>query len=161
MEQRGAARGEGRRVNRFFSMFRLPRSPFAHALRIGLGLLFIGASYYKIMSPGAFAHQIYNYKVLSFWMINPLAIILPWVQFFCGVGLLINRGTKGASVLIFTMLLAFQIALASALFRGLNISCGCFKSGGDAATWWSFLRDFVFLVLAGIQLRRVTTHAAE
>ncbi len=127
--------------------------------RIGLGILFIAASYYKIVSPGAFAHQIYNYKILPPWTINPLAILLPWVQLLCGVALLTNTFTKGASVLIVMMLAVFQIALASALLRGLNISCGCFKSGGSAATWWTFARDTGLLALAilnlGIQKRGI------
>ncbi len=130
---------------------RLPRPKDGLAmtvLRIGLGALFIGASYYKIMSPGAFAHQIYNYKVLPPWAINPLAITLPWIQLFCGIALVINRGVRGASLLILLMMAVFQIALASALLRGLNISCGCFKSGGEAATWKTFARDFSLFILA-------------
>src|SRR5690348_14369192 len=99
------------------------RSPFTLLLRVGLGALFVAASYYKIMSPGAFAHEIYNYKILPFALINPLAIVLPWVQFFCGVALIVNRGVRGASFLTVLMLLTFQVAVASALIRGLNISC--------------------------------------
>lgn len=123
-------------------------------LRISLGLMFIVASYYKIMSPGAFAHQIYNYKLLPAWLINPLAITLPPLQLFCGLALLFNKGTKGASLLITAMLFAFQVAVASALVRGLNISCGCFKSGGEAATWWTFGRDFLLFAAAVFQLLR-------
>ncbi len=161
MEQRWIARGEDSVMTDTRSMFKLPKSPFSFALRVGLAILFVGASYYKIMSPGAFAHQIYNYKILPFALINPLAIVLPWLQFFCGLALLSNHGVKGASLLLVLMLLTFQIALASALLRGLNISCGCFKSGGDAATWWSFGRDFIFLALAGLQLMRACTNATE
>jgi putative oxidoreductase len=116
-------------------------------LRISVGLLFIAASYYKILSPGAFAHQIYNYKLLPVWAINPLAITLPWLQLFCGLALIFNRGARGASLLAVLMILTFQAALASALLRGLNIACGCFKTGGEAATWKTFGRDFLFLVL--------------
>jgi uncharacterized membrane protein YphA (DoxX/SURF4 family) len=128
---------------------------------MGLGLLFIAASYYKLASPGAFAHEIYNYKILPFALINPLAIVLPWLQLFCGVALITNRGAQGASLLLVLMMLTFQVALASALIRGLNISCGCFKSGGDAATWWSFARDFLVLTLAVLQLISARRYAAQ
>ncbi len=148
-------------MTRALSIFKFPKSPFSFALRVGLAILFIAASYYKIMSPGAFAHQIYNYKILPFAMINPLAIVLPWLQLFCGLALLSNRGVKGASLLLVLMLFTFQIALASALLRGLNISCGCFKSGGNAATWWSFGRDFIFLILAVLQLIRAGANATD
>ncbi len=122
-------------------------------LRIGIGILFIAASYYKIVSPGAFAQQIYNYKVLPTWAINPLAIVLPWVQLFCGIALVTNRIVLGAHVLILAMLLVFQTALASALLRGLNIACGCFKTGGEAATWWTFGRDFLLLLATALSAR--------
>jgi len=117
-------------------------------LRLGLGVIFVGASYYKIVSPGAFAHQIYNYKILPSWAINPLALSLPWVQLLCGLSLIFNRFTMAGSCLITLMLSVFQAAMASALIRGLNISCGCFKSGGSAATWWTFSRDMLMFVSA-------------
>jgi uncharacterized membrane protein YphA (DoxX/SURF4 family) len=121
-------------------------------LRIGLGLLFVAASYYKLLSPGAFAHQIYNYKILPPWAVNPLAITLPWVQLFCGLALIFNKFRCGASLLIVLMLFAFQAAVASALIRGLNISCGCFKSGGSPATWLTFSRDLLLLVAGIVQM---------
>lgn len=117
-------------------------------LRIALGLLFIGASAYKIATPGAFAHQIYNYKLLPTWAINPLALMLPWLQLLCGIALLINRWTLGAIALVVLMLAAFQTAVASALMRGLNIACGCFKAGGSPATWLTFGRDSLILIAA-------------
>jgi uncharacterized membrane protein YphA (DoxX/SURF4 family) len=125
-------------------------------LRIALGALFVYASYYKIMSPGAFAHEIYNYKILPPWAINPIAITLPWLQLFCGLALIAGRAVLGASFWIAAMLTVFQIAVASALIRGLNISCGCFESGGDKATWLTFSRDLLLLAAAGLQLWRAT-----
>ena len=115
-------------------------------LRIGLGLLFVYASLYKIISPTAFARQIFNYQILPVWGINPVANVLPWIQFLCGIALLSNRWVKGASFLLFGMMIVFQGGVASALIRGLSISCGCFSSGGDPATWITFGRDFLILV---------------
>lgn len=115
-------------------------------LRLAIAGIFIYASLYKIKSPSAFAHQIYNYKMLNSWFINPMAITLPWLQLLCGVLLLINLWTKEANSLILAMLVVFQIAVASALMRGLNVSCGCFKAGGDPASWLTFGRDSLFLL---------------
>lgn len=127
-------------------------------LRLGLGLLFIGASFYKIIDPGSFAHQIYNYKLLPAWAVNPAALVLPWLQLLCGLGLVLNRFTKGASALILLMMLSFQAALASALLRGLNITCGCFKAGGSAATWLTFARDFLILIIATFVFLKSLSH---
>ncbi len=123
---------------------------FGIVLRLVLGAMFVYASYYKIMSPGAFAHQIYNYKLLPIWAINPIALTLPWLQFLCGLALIFNRGALAASLIITGMLLVFQVALFSALLRGLNISCGCFKSGGAPATWLTLGRDFLLVILSGL-----------
>lgn len=112
------------------------------ALRWSLGVVFVAASFYKIVSPVSFAHQIYNYKILPVWAINPVALTLPFIQLLCGLALLANKGTRGAAFLLSLMMAAFQAAVASALVRGLNISCGCFKSGGSPATWLTVLRDF-------------------
>jgi len=122
---------------------------FWTVLRVLLGAIFIYASLYKIGSPSAFAHQVYNFKLLPVWAINPVALVLPWLQLFCGVHLILNRWPVAASFWILLMMLVFQVAVASALVRGLDISCGCFKSGGSPATWVTFARDMMFLVLAG------------
>jgi putative oxidoreductase len=121
-------------------------SQVAFVVRFVLAGIFIVASYYKIVSPGSFAHQIYNYKILPPWAINPIAITLPWLQLFCGLALLLNKFEKGAAIWIVLMVATFQMALAAALVRGLNIACGCFKTGGSPATWWTFARDFVLLL---------------
>ena len=131
-------------------------------LRLGLGAMFVYASIYKIQTPGSFAHQIYNYKVLPSWAINPLAITLPWLQLYCGLALIINRFSLGASIYITLMLVVFQTALGQALVRGLDVSCGCFESGGDSATWTTFLRDTLFLGLAALLTwKEYKRHAAQ
>ncbi len=137
MERRGTAGGK---VKKYFWIL----------LRVAIGAMFIYASYYKILSPGSFAHQIYNYKILPPWAINPLALTLPWLQLFCGVALIMNRGALAAAILVTGMLLTFQAALFSALVRDLNISCGCFKTGGSPATWLTFARDFLFVFSAAL-----------
>ena len=127
-------------------------------VRLVLGFIFVYASFYKMASPGAFAHEIANFHLVPGWAINPMAIVLPTLQLICGLALVLNRGTKGASFLIFSMMIVFQIAVASALVRGLNISCGCFESGGDPVTWWNFLRDTSILLLAVAYFLRLITN---
>ncbi len=119
-------------------------------LRLTLGAIILGSSIYKIVTPADFAHSVFNYQILPGWIINPVAIILPWVQFLCGGALIINRGTKGGAILILLMIITFQIAVASALIRGLNVACGCFEAGGSPATWIIFGRDSLILALAAL-----------
>lgn len=116
--------------------------------RVGLGALFVYASWHKIGSPGTFAHEIHNYKFLPVALVNPFAIVIPWLELFCGVALIINRWTKAAAALVALMMMAFTIAVASAVARDLNIACGCFKTGGSSATWWTVARDVALTALA-------------
>ncbi len=130
-------------------------------LRISLGVLFLYASYYKIVTPAAFAHEINNYRLLPPWAVNPLALVLPWIQAVCGVALLTDRMTRGASVLLVIMMGFFQAAVASALVRGLNVSCGCFHAGGSAASWLTFSRDSLIFIATIVQLVRSWPCQAE
>lgn len=126
-------------------------------LRLALGALFIYASAHKIVSPGAFAQEVNNYKLLPAALVNPFAMIVPWLELICGVAIITNRLALGASTLIAAMMVAFTVAVASAVARHLNVSCGCFKSGGSAATWWTFARDVAMLIAAALHLCRAWT----
>jgi putative oxidoreductase len=118
------------------------------ALRIGLGALFVYAAWHKILLPGAFAHEIHNYKILPVPLVNPSAIIVPWLELFCGVALILNRWARGASALVALMMVVFTAAVASTVARGLNIACGCFNTGGSPATWLTVARDAGFALAA-------------
>jgi uncharacterized membrane protein YphA (DoxX/SURF4 family) len=95
--------------------------------RISLGALFIYASLPKIGDPPAFAQILWNYKLLSGFLINPLALVLPWLEFVAGAALIAGVLRKGASLLIAAMLLVFIAALSIDLMRGIAVDCGCFS----------------------------------
>jgi uncharacterized membrane protein YphA (DoxX/SURF4 family) len=63
--------------------------------------------------------------------INFMALTLPWLEIVCGVLIVVGVFTRGSALLIGFMLLVFIIAISFALLRGLDISCGCFSSGGE------------------------------
>ena len=100
-------------------------------LRIGLGLLFIYASFDKIMNPGAFAKSIANYQILPIAVLHLTAILLPWLELVSGVALLMNKFPRGANLLIGLMTITFTVAILSAMARGLDINCGCFSVIND------------------------------
>lgn len=100
-------------------------------LRVGLGLLFIYASFDKILNPGAFAKSIANYQILPFFLLHLTAIFLPWLELVCGVALIANRFPRGANMLIGLMTVIFTTAILSAMARGLDINCGCFSVIND------------------------------
>ncbi|MFH0812059.1 MAG: MauE/DoxX family redox-associated membrane protein [Pseudomonadota bacterium] len=117
--------------------------------RLVLGIVFIYASVDKILHPEAFARSVQNYRILPVESINLFAIILPWVEVVCGVLLLLGLFTGGTILLMTLLILVFLIALSSVVIRGIDISCGCFSSNGNAPiTFLYVLRDLILFALA-------------
>lgn len=121
------------------SSFLLP-DLFALAARLFVGGAFLWASWYKIIEPASFAKSIWYYHLVPGYLINLMALILPWLEMLVGLGLIFGIWYRGAMLWSLLMNLMFIVALSSAVMRGLNIECGCFKSGGgsgSAAAWKS------------------------
>ena len=59
-------------------------------LRWILGVTFLYASLYKIIEPAQFAKIIYGYYLFPDISINLIAIILPFVEFFTGLFLILG-----------------------------------------------------------------------
>jgi putative oxidoreductase len=116
-----------------------------------LGVLFVGACLHKIAVPRAFAVDIATYDILPLALVNLVAITLPWVELAAGLMLLVGLRTRAAAMLVAGMMAVFLAALAVALGRGLDMSCGCFASQGaedDPISRLTVLRDLVWLALA-------------
>jgi len=61
-------------------------------VRILLGAVFLWASLDKIIDPSKFARDISNYHIIPFGLENIIAIVLPWLEFFIGSGLILMIG---------------------------------------------------------------------
>jgi uncharacterized membrane protein YphA (DoxX/SURF4 family) len=108
----------------------LRKSPYLTMLfRLILGFVFIYASLDKIADPEAFAAAVQNYQLAPVFLINLIAIFLPWLEFYCGVLLLLGWWHQPAAFWVGIMTIVFLIGLVSAYARGLDIDCGCFGSG--------------------------------
>jgi putative oxidoreductase len=121
-------------------------------MRWYLGYVFIAACLHKIAHPGAFAVDVATYDILPLSLTNLMAIILPWMELFAGVMLIIGLRARAAALMVLGMMLMFIAALALALHAGLDMSCGCFASqaatGEDAISYKTVLRDLGWLVLS-------------
>ncbi len=115
-----------------------------------LGLTFIYASLYKIASPDDFAKIVYGYDLFPDVFINLIAIVIPFLELFSGLALIIGVYPRSAAVIINTLLLAFMTVLAVNLIRGHEFDCGCFsaiQSEDPGASWVMLIRDLIFFVL--------------
>lgn len=114
--------------------------------------MFIFAAIGKIWNPPAFANDIDNYRMLPYLLVSLMAVILPWLELFCGLFLIFGKWLKGSSLIIVAMNVVFIIAIGSAMARGLDITCGCF-SATDEGTKVGTLRlveDILLLGAAGV-----------
>ena len=97
--------------------------------------IFIYAGALKMLDPVQFAHDVKNFQILPWRISVAIAFYLPWLEIFCGVGLVFRFFYRGALCILSTLIVVFTLATAAAKVRGLDITCGCF---GHASQHWSF-----------------------
>lgn len=120
-------------------------------LRWVIGIIFVYASIHKIAEPAAFAKIIYGYYLFPDFSINLIAIILPFLEFYSGVFLLLGIYPRSASLVTSGLLFGFIIAISINLIRGHEFDCGCFSLGGTnhkEATLHLLIRDICYFVLS-------------
>ena len=125
---------------------------FALIARFYLAYVFISACIHKLIDPTSFAIDIATYQMLPLIFINPLAIVLPYVELGTGIMLVTGTKARSAALMVCGMMVMFMIALSYALAHDLSISCGCFASNAAAASdpisGWTMLRDTGWLLIA-------------
>jgi uncharacterized membrane protein YphA (DoxX/SURF4 family) len=120
-------------------------------LRLVLGAIFIVAGASKIGHAIEFATQIAAFRIVPQPVVAPMAVALPFLEVILGLYLVIGLYTRVAAWIATVMLLAFDAAIASAVVRGLTLSCGCFGPNDTSVTTWGEVgRDATFVVLAVI-----------
>lgn len=121
-----------------------------HLCRLLLGLVFVYASYDKILHPQAFALAVFNYQIVPDVAVNLIALILPWLELLLGLCLLFAVWLPGAAIAGNGLLVFFLGALVFNQVRGLDIHCGCFSTEiqEGAAGLGTVLRDLGFLAMS-------------
>lgn len=126
------------------------------ALRCLLGIIFIYASLHKIAAPAEFAKIIYGYGLFPHFSINLIAIVVPFLELFTGLALVMGIYPRSAAAVIGTLLLLFILAISINLIRGYEFDCGCFSFGHDNSTLSNvqvLVRDIVYLMICVFLLR--------
>jgi putative oxidoreductase len=117
-------------------------------LRLYIGGLFIYAGMYKINYTAEFAETIASYGLVPYWAVNILAVVLPWVELISGILLAIGVRARSAALIIGMMLILFTASMTINFLKDVPISCGCLHSLGQKISWWTLLRDFIWLVMS-------------
>ena len=99
------------------------------AMRLFVGITFIYASFYKLLEPATFARSIWYYHLVPGELLNLMALILPMLELLTGLAIILGIWYRGAVLWTTLMNIMFIAALLSAVARGIDIDCGCFKAG--------------------------------
>ncbi|MFK5925303.1 MAG: MauE/DoxX family redox-associated membrane protein [Desulfuromusa sp.] len=120
-----------------------------HISRLGLAAVFIYAGVVKANDIVAFAGQIANYQILPYAWNYLVASILPYLELLCGMLLLLNMRVRPAVLVLLCLNIIFMVALVSAIARGFDIGCGCFKpdSANPTSPLAALWRDAGLLLL--------------
>ncbi len=119
-------------------------------VQIALGVIFVAAALPKIVDPPSFAHMIYNYKLIPWALINPMALVMPWIELLCGLALILGIWKGTSRTIIAALLLTFIVAISINLLRGNAIDCGCFDVSAAGKTTEERLADMRFVILRDI-----------
>jgi len=120
----------------------------AFVVRVGLGCMLIYSSLPKLRQPYDFLSSVYQYELVGPKLGMLIAMTLPWLELLVGICLVGGIFVSGALLAVATMGLIFTYVLASALYRGLDISCGCFGASGAAISHWTLIRAIAILLLS-------------
>ncbi|MGE4191866.1 MAG: MauE/DoxX family redox-associated membrane protein [Pseudodesulfovibrio sp.] len=117
----------------------------ALAFRLYLGGLFVYAAMYKINYAAEFSTTIASYRLIPYWAVNVMTLVMPWTEIICGAMLLLGVRVKSVTVIIGGLLSVFTLAIFINLLRNAPISCGCFHTLEDPISWWTVLRDLTWI----------------
>lgn len=135
---------------------KMAQSPLMQMLslvaRMVLGIVFLVAGAEKLGVLDQFGHAIANYQIVPIPLVNIAALLFVWIEITTGVLLIAGAAVRGSGLVSTLLLVAFLIAILSAMARGLQIDCGCFVSAnggsGEQVGWPKVLEDVGLLVLA-------------
>ncbi len=106
-------------------------SIYQRGLRVAISGLFLYSGIVKLVDPLGTADSVRNYDLIGDPWVTAVALFLPWVELVAGGLLMIGRWVPGALAVVMASAATFLLAIGSAWWRGLDISCGCLGAGGS------------------------------
>jgi len=127
--------------------------------RVILGVVFIVAAGPKIADPPAFAHMIANYRLFPPSLIHAAALVLPWVELFSGIALVLGVAWRTAGKLVAALLVAFLISIGVNLARDRAVQCGCLDVHGPPKSHAQLIGEMRTVLLRDVVLLGVAVFA--
>lgn len=99
---------------------------FVALVSLAVALMFVRSSVAHLSNPYYFLSSIYAYQLVGEEVGYALALALPFIQIAIGACLFARVLVPGALAVATVLFASYAIVQVSALWRGLNVSCGCF-----------------------------------
>ncbi len=127
------------------------RRPLVHwvlfSMRMVLGGVFGFSAWSKIMAPQALADAIVGFEIIPGSIALEAAIMLIWLELFCGIFMILGLWARATVIVITGMLTLFELGLISVVVRGIEVNCGCFGQFTEMMVGWdTIMRNMVLLV---------------
>jgi putative oxidoreductase len=111
---------------------------------LALALMVAGAA--KAFQPENFAVEVDRFQLTPWLLSVVLGYFLPWLEVVTAVGLLSTPLYLGALLSVCALGMTFTVAVGSAWWRGLDISCGCFGAVMSShISGWHLLAVLLFV----------------
>ena len=118
--------------------------------RLIAGIVFVYASYDKLLHPQAFLKIVHNYRILPHSLEAMFALTLPWMEFLVGLFLILGLFTEASALLNCGLLVMFLVAIPSALLRHIDINCGCFSTTHSVKIGMDLVYRDILLLIPGL-----------
>jgi len=102
-----------------------------------LALLLLRSSFAHLGNPYYFLSTVYSYQLVGIRVGQWVSLVLPFLQLTTAIALLLRWWITEAFVLAAIQFLTFSIIQAVTIYRGLDISCGCFGASNSLKVGWS------------------------
>lgn len=110
--------------------------------------VFLLAGVNKLMAPSELAQDIANYQAFPHWTWNLAAAVVPVTEILGALAILTDFRRRAAAIVLGSLTVAFIGLIASVIWRGIDLDCGCFGEAAEASAvgWPTLLRDLGLLL---------------
>ncbi len=124
--------------------------------RFIVGGTFLTAGLMKLLEPAQnFQLVLEQFAWIPRTALEPLAGIIPWIEWIAGGWLLVGFLSRLAAAVLGLLSLSFIIILSGPVWTGQGLAeCGCFGEGIGISINQVYLLDWVNLILAVLLLTR-------
>jgi uncharacterized membrane protein YphA (DoxX/SURF4 family) len=142
-------RHEGKMMNRVWTFIKgvLTSEYLALVLRVYIGWVFVYAGLSKILDPAVFAENVASYRIIPYWGLNMVAVILPWLELVCGFFLILGLRTRAVASIITGLLTVFTVFVIVNIFWKSPINCGCFDTASEPIGWKKVAINTTWLIM--------------